>query len=335
MDEIGGDPGAPPLSGGWITLLDKGDRFLERVQSKIPYWEKLPFSPSLTARGLLLAFVGLLLLLILPPLVERLLRRMKRVEANFRGDMIPQSFGIVIVLWSGSMLALGAVLLPGLRENAMLWLVAILGFGILGLLDDLRGDKKIQGLRGHFQAALRERKITTGFVKAVGGGLLALWLGSRLFPTASGFPIGPRALFAALLIALSANAVNLLDLRPGRAGAVFLISALLLLFAALLSDTQIGLPLLLFVFLPALVVYERDARGKVMLGDAGSNPLGAALGLALLQYASTAILITAMLALIVLHLVAERSSLTRIIEANPLLYTLDRLTGVRAEKPGE
>ena len=34
--------------GGWIALLDKGDRFLERVQGKIPYWERLPFSPSLT-----------------------------------------------------------------------------------------------------------------------------------------------------------------------------------------------------------------------------------------------------------------------------------------------
>jgi UDP-GlcNAc:undecaprenyl-phosphate/decaprenyl-phosphate GlcNAc-1-phosphate transferase len=205
-----------------------------------------------------------------------------------------------------------------------LWLLAVVGFGALGLLDDVRGDKKIQGLRGHFQAALRERKITTGFIKAIGGGLLALYLGWRLFPEE---PL--RAVLAAALIALFANAVNLLDLRPGRAGAVFLLCALLLLLAAFRSEAHVGIPPLLYVFLPALIVWERDARARVMLGDAGSNPLGAALGLALAQIASVALLILVLLALIVLHVVAERASLTKLIEANRLLRALDRLTGVR------
>ncbi len=324
MDEIGGDPGASPVVGGLTTILDKGDRFLERVQGKIPHWEKLPFSPSLTARGLLIAFVGLLLLLLLPLIMNWLLRRTKHVQANFRGDKIPQSFGLVIIIWAGIMLWLSASLFPAARHTLLSWLFAIVGFGTLGFLDDVRGDKQVQGLGGHFRAALRERKITTGFIKAVGGGLLALYLGWRLFPGNL-----RHALLAAALIALSANAINLLDLRPGRAGAVFLVCALLLLFAAFRSEAHVGIPPLLYVFLPALIVYERDARARVMLGDAGSNPLGAALGLALVQTTSTVVQILVLLVLIALHVVAERTSLTKLIEANRFLRSLDRLTGSR------
>lgn len=324
MDEIGGDPGAPPLSGGLMSLLDKGDLLLERVQSKIPYWEQAHFAPALSARGLLLAFVGLLLLLFLPPLMERLLRRFRHVQVNFRGDSIPQSFGLVILLWSGVMLWFSASLLPAMRETVLPYLVAIVGFGLLGLLDDVRGDKKIQGLRGHFRAALQERTITTGFVKAVSGGVLALWIGYHLFP----YEV-PRFLLAAALIALSANAVNLLDLRPGRAGAVFLLSAVLLVWAAFTQRDNPVIPPLLYVILPAFVVWERDARARVMLGDAGSNPLGATLGLATAQYLPLLVQVLLLFALIAMHLLAERLSLTKLIESNRILRSLDRLTGVR------
>jgi UDP-N-acetylmuramyl pentapeptide phosphotransferase/UDP-N-acetylglucosamine-1-phosphate transferase len=324
MDEIGGDPGASPLSGGLMPLLDKGDRLLERIQNKIPLWDRLPFSPTLTSRGLLLACTGLLLLLLLPPLMERVLRKTGRVQRNFRGDVIPQSFGLVIVLWAGVMLGLAAWLLPGARDSFHLWLVAVVGIGLLGFADDIWGDSSTQGLRGHFRAALRERKITTGFIKAVGGGLLALWLGWRLYPAS---PL--HLLLAAALIALAANAINLLDLRPGRAGAVFLLVAFAILYGIIRFGESAGIPPLLFVFVPALVVWERDARARVMLGDAGSNTLGAALGLALAQSASSRVQVAVLLLLIALHIIAERSSLTKLIEANRLLRSLDRLSGVR------
>ncbi|HZT44272.1 MAG TPA: hypothetical protein VFA07_19055 [Chthonomonadaceae bacterium] len=281
-------------------------------------------SGFLTLRGLLPAAIGLLLLLLLPPLVLRLLWRWNRLETNFRGDPIPQSFGLVILLWAGAMLALTAVLSPLIRQSCLLWLGALIGFGGLGFLDDTLGDRQIKGLRGHFRAAFRERRLTTGFLKAAGGAMLALWLGTLLSP--GNLLI---ALLDAALIALSANAINLLDLRPGRAAAVFLVLAVLLLGLLFAADERLesGLPLL-YVFLPTLLVWERDAQAQVMLGDTGSNLLGAALGLALAR-APLAARVVALLLLLALHVAAERVSLSAVIERHPVLRALDRLTGIR------
>jgi UDP-N-acetylmuramyl pentapeptide phosphotransferase/UDP-N-acetylglucosamine-1-phosphate transferase len=100
-------------------------------------------------------------------------------------------------------------------------------------------------------------------------------------------------------------------------------------WAAFTQSDNPAIPPLLYVMLPALVVWERDARARVMLGDAGSNPLGAALGLAAAQVIPLLTQGLLLIALIALHLLAERVSLTKIIESNRLLRSLDRLTGVR------
>ncbi|HLV81136.1 MAG TPA: hypothetical protein VKT32_12680 [Chthonomonadaceae bacterium] len=278
----------------------------------------------LSLRGLLPVALGLLLLLLLPPLALRLLWRWRRLETNFRGERIPQSFGLVILLWAGVMLALTAALAPPVRRNCLLWLSGLIGFGGLGFLDDTFGDRQIKGLRGHFRAALKARRVTTGFLKAVGGALLALRLATLLAP--DNFLI---ALLDAALIALSANAINLLDLRPGRAAAVFLVLAVLLLGLLFAAGAPLasGLPLLI-VFLPTLLVWERDAQAQAMMGDTGSNLLGAALGLALASTPLAARLV-ALLLLLALHVAAERVSLSAVIERHPLLRALDRLTGIR------
>ena len=285
-----------------------------------------------------LAIMGLLLLLCLPPLVERGLRRAGRVEANFRGERIPQSFGLVILLWAGGMLSALAVLFPAGRRMDLLWLCGVVGFGALGLVDDVWGNKRIKGLKGHFRAALRERTFTTGFLKAIGGALLALCLGCALYVsdpanpdwgTNTNMPRVLTTLLNAALIALCANAVNLLDLRPGRAGGVFLALGLPLWIGAVWAGAANAVPLAL-VLLPACVVWRLDARARVMMGDTGSNLLGATLGLALCAawiplYAR----LLALVFLIALHVLAERVSLTRLIADNPVLCALDRLTGVR------
>ncbi|HZP83030.1 MAG TPA: hypothetical protein VFB21_15425 [Chthonomonadaceae bacterium] len=323
MDEIGGDPGARFGSGSLPDLLDMGDRLIARAGAKSPLLNRLLAHYPLTSRGLLLAFVGLLLLLVLPPLVVWLLRRFGHLQTNFRQERIPQSYGLVILLWTVPMLALAGMLFPAARPERWLWLWAVLGFGALGLSDDLWGDKRIKGLRGHFRAAFHQRTLTTGFVKAVGGGLLALWIGHLAEPENL-----PAALLAALLIALAANAINLLDLRPGRAGAVFLVASGLLLAYSVWNGAR-GVPSLLYVVLPTLPVYERDARAKVMLGDVGSNLLGACLGLGVATLLPVAAQLTVLLLLIGLHVVAECLSLTALIEKQPLLRALDRLTGER------
>ena len=81
--------------------------------------------------------------------------------------------------------------------------------------------------------------------------------------------------------------------------------------------------------LPTLASWRRDAAARVMLGDTGSNLLGAAIGLCAALYCGIGAQAALLTGLGALHIAAERLSLTRVIEATPLLRRLDRLTGVR------
>ncbi|MCS6777660.1 MAG: hypothetical protein RMJ43_06895 [Chloroherpetonaceae bacterium] len=324
MNEIGGDPGASPLAGGWHSLLDRADRLTARLQEKLPLPDVLPSSVTLSARGLILAITGLVLLLVLPPIMAQVLRRTRMMQSNFRGDRIPNGFGLVIVLWAGFMLWWSGRLIPVTESAYRPYLLTVLGFGLLGLYDDLRGDQKTRGLLGHLRALFCERKVTTGLIKAAGGGIFALWIGHMLH---TGSLL--HTLCAAGLIALGANAINLLDVRPGRAGACFLLCGTGLLGAQIAQAASSPAPPLLFVLVPALIVWERDARATVMMGDTGSNLLGATLGLAAAQTFNLTVQGVLLTLLIALHLLTERVSLSRIIESNRCLRFLDRLTGLR------
>jgi UDP-GlcNAc:undecaprenyl-phosphate GlcNAc-1-phosphate transferase len=274
------------------------------------------------SQRLLLFLTAALWLLLLPPLVDRLLVRLRLLRPNYRGQIIPVGYGLVILLWSAPVLAALFRFLPGLRRELAAYLLILAGMALLGFADDLWGDRRATGLRGHLRKFLIEGEITTGFVKAAGGLALAL-----LVPRYTLERTWPDALLDGLLIALCANALNLLDLRPGRACAVFLLGALAVMAVPLLNGSA---PPLAFVAIPALLVWERDARARVMLGDTGSNLLGGALGLAFTLAVRSPFVRGSLLAgLLLLHLVAERRSLTALIEANPFLRRLDRLTGRR------
>ena len=66
-------------------------------------------------------------------------------------------------------------------------------------------------------------QLTTGALKAIFGGLIALLLGfySRTWPDCC---------INGLLIALMANFANLLDVRPGRTGKFYILSDCLVIF---------------------------------------------------------------------------------------------------------
>lgn len=346
MDEILGDPGGSFPQNGLPGLIDSLDRLLSKLSHRYHFIDTLYHRDLLSARGILLALLGLLLLLVIPPFCRWILRRVGHLQANFRQERIPQSYGIVILLWSAIMLSANAYLLSRRRTDDLLWLIAVLGYGLLGLLDDIWGDRTIKGLKGHFRAALREGKITTGLLKAVGGGVLALVIGYRLaggdLPQAQSdvilnviLNVIINVILNSVLIALSANAINLFDLRPGRACTIFLILAMPLLFLALASPIP-GTPPLLLIIIPALIIWPRDASAQAMLGDAGSNLLGATLGMALCgNQVPLPVRLLALTLLVGLHILTERVSLTALIEKTPLLDALDRLTGERDTKNTE
>lgn len=268
---------------------------------------------------------GILVIFAVPSLIYFLLRRTGCTAHNYRGDLIPVMFGLSIVL--SSLLLLGIVirLLPGSREIILRWVVLVIGFGILGFIDDKWGDKKVKGLRGHLRAALLEHRVTTGLLKAIGGLGIGLFLALWLFQTNY-----VRVTLAGAIIALSANCMNLLDLRPGRAGAVFIAGSSAILAGELcLHEPHIQVLLLGCIAIPALPAWLLDSRGRVMLGDTGSNVLGAALGFATVETNNLYLQTVVIALLIVMHITAERRSITEIISRNPMLNALDRMTGVR------
>jgi hypothetical protein len=110
-------------------------------------------------------------------------------------------------------------------------------------------------------------------------------------------------------VGLAANAVNQLDTKPGRALKVYLALAVPV-------RAPVGLAVLLCPY---------DLRERTMLGDAGSNALGALLGLGSVDRLTGRGRWLAIGALSGLTLLGERTSLGALIERTPGLRELDRL----------
>jgi hypothetical protein len=163
----------------------------------------------------------------------------------------------------------------------------------LGLADDLWSGPE-RGIRAHLRAGA-----TTGTLKLVGIPLWALWR--------------TRSVSGAVLVALSANLVNQLDTRPGRALKVTLAGALALG----------GRPRKAVLLGVLLAPY--DLREMTMLGDAGSNALGAMLGLESVGRLTGLRRTSAIGALAAVTLLGERRSLGALIESTPGLRAVDAL----------
>jgi hypothetical protein len=75
----------------------------------------------------------------------------------------------------------------------------------------------------------------------------------------------------------------------------------------------------------AVLLVPYDLRERMMLGDAGSNALGAVLGLSLVASLRGRALWPAIALLAALNVLGERRSLGTLIESTPWLARLDRL----------
>jgi Glycosyl transferase family 2 len=163
----------------------------------------------------------------------------------------------------------------------------------IGLADDLWSGPE-RGFRAHLRAGG-----TTGTLKLVGIPLWALWR--------------TRSPSGAVLVALCANLLNQLDTRPGRALKAFLVGSLLL------RNTPRG------ALAVAVLLAPYDHREMTMLGDAGSNALGAVLGLGSVRRLTGLRRIGAIGALAAVTVIADRRSLGALIESTPGLRALDAL----------
>jgi UDP-GlcNAc:undecaprenyl-phosphate GlcNAc-1-phosphate transferase len=267
--------------------------------------------------------------LITPTLLARL-ERAGVVRENYRGVVLPAASGTLIVL--AAVLALGP--LAALEELGDLDTLApelgaaftfVVGVAVLGLLDDLLGGRRPagaagdldapRGLRGHARAAA-SGNFSTGLLKAAGTLALALYVLSNEGRSASAYLVGVGVLV------LSTNLFNLLDLRPGRAGKVFVA------FGAILTlgswNTYALRALGLFIG-PALVLLPYDLRERAMLGDTGSNVLGAVAGFWLIVALGPKGEAIALGVLALFTLYGEFWSISALVERNAFLRRLDSL----------
>lgn len=284
--------------------------------------------PGLTrGEAAALGGVGMLLgagLAIAASAVALRVRPQRLLAANYRGRQLPVVLGIALTVAA----AVGIVILgtvggsswhdARVRGTPAAALVVLLGLGLAGAWDDLKGDERPRGFSGHL-GALRGGRITGGAVKLAAGGISGLVAGWLLGRT----PI--EILSIGLLVALSANLINLLDRGPGRA-AKFSLLVLLPLFLWGARDWMVAAA-------PAggalLALFPLDLRERGMLGDAGANPLGGLLGLGTALALPAGGRWVAIGVLLGLNLLSERWSFDSFIARTPPLRWFDRLGRLR------
>jgi UDP-GlcNAc:undecaprenyl-phosphate/decaprenyl-phosphate GlcNAc-1-phosphate transferase len=239
-------------------------------------------------------------------------------RANWRGEELPFPAGVIAVvagiLAMGLLVAAEHVLDLGIADsNAADQLVLVAGVAFLGLLDDLF-EGVPRGWRGHFGAALRGG-FSTGVLKAVGTLALALVGLDRMLH-------GEQLVSGVIVVVLATNFFNLLDLRPGRSAKAFvLVVGLLLLF-----ERDPGPLWLIGPFVgPFIVLGLYDLRERCMLGDTGSNVMGAIAGLALVHWLGPRDEWIAAGVLLALTIFGEFRSISSTVDRLPPLRVLDSL----------
>jgi hypothetical protein len=262
--------------------------------------------------------------LALVPAGARGLRDAGLVRENFRGARL--AFPLGAVLATAGLVALAPLAVLNDRANLDLldpamrrWLPYLLGIAFLGFLDDALGQGAAagapRGWRGHW-AALRGGSLSTGAIKAIGALALAAYV-------VSGRGLEDwRYLADVVLLVLATNLFNLLDLRPGRAEkGLALLGVGLCLGAWTLAPIE-----LLGIFVgPVLVGAWLTLGERAMLGDTGSNLIGAIAGVWLLTILGSDARLIALVIVLGLTIYGELRSISATIESVPPLRWLDSL----------
>jgi UDP-GlcNAc:undecaprenyl-phosphate GlcNAc-1-phosphate transferase len=243
------------------------------------------------------------------------------LRENYRGIALPTGVGIcfafvlllvesVRVLWGAA--GVGAQEVAGYRAAVLLCAV---GFGLAGLIDDVVGEAGTRGFRGHLRA-LANGRLTTGSLKLFMGMMIALLAAS----------VGPANTFwqvvaDAALIALCANLANLFDRAPGRVIKVSAVGFLILAIGTALPKELTGTAVVIGA---AAALFLDDMRERIMLGDAGSNILGAVIGAGIVFTVSTDTRIMVLVIVAILNVISEVVSFGRVIDSVKPIRAVDR-----------
>jgi hypothetical protein len=272
--------------------------------------------------------VSLGVALLVVPAGVRTMEAAKLVRRNYRRRRVAFPLGAVIV--AASLLALAPLAplddradLDFLDPELRRWFVYVIGVAFLGLMDDALGRgadaETPRGWRGHARAAL-SGELSTGVVKAAGAFALAAYAVSGLGREALDY------LVDLALLLLATNMANLLDLRPGRAEKALALTGLGLCLG---YWTVEPIELLGLFIGPVAVGAWFTLREGAMLGDTGSNVIGALMGIWLVTTLDDTGRYIALGVLVTLTIYGEFRSISAAIERLPLLRQLDSLGRVR------
>ena len=257
---------------------------------------------------------------------------------NYRDHSLPTAVGILLPLAAAFVVGAHAVIFDVGRSimgpGSVGW--AVLGdvgpttvelavaFAFLGMLDDIGGLGESGGFSGHLKALI-EGRVTTGFIKMVGGPFLALAI-------LSGGPQDGRVGYVrdAALVCLAANLANLFDRAPGRVNKVGQLGLVVLAISTL--DHRL-VPVALVIG-AAGALLGPDLREVFMLGDAGSNVIGAVLGFGAVVVTTPTQRWIVLVVLLALNVSSEFVSFSRIIDAVGPLRAFDRLGSPHRGGPG-
>jgi UDP-N-acetylmuramyl pentapeptide phosphotransferase/UDP-N-acetylglucosamine-1-phosphate transferase len=260
--------------------------------------------------GGLISFVFVLLS---KGMVVRFLQENHMTIKNYKGDEIPQGIGILLLM--ATMISSVFLLLTTNQSKlCFLYLFGLSVVGLGGMLDDLLGTQDVKGLRGHIHQ-LTKGRMTTGAIKIITTGVVSLFI------SISYWPEWMDVFINLLLMMLYTNTINLFDVRPGRAVKIFLLGNISLW---IMGDY----PWCFISFLLTgglLAVFKGDLQCKYILGDVGSNILGFTLGFAFAVSVEGWIKIAIIVLLFILHIIAETSSISYMIEQSKWLSCFDQM----------
>jgi len=260
--------------------------------------------------GFLAFTIPLLLELAALYLLLPMLQRGGAERNNYRGQMIPVAAGISFPL----VLMVSYLPYRYFPIDSFGILTGVILMALLGLIDDLLGNRDTLGFKGHISSLFKGR-LTTGGLKMLMGGVVALHAATFFSNEWYWW------LLNGLIIALTTNFLNLLDLRPGRSIKGFLICLAPVMVVAQVINWWLLLPMLGII----LAYFPFDLRARAMMGDTGSNVLGFTLGYFIASMLSPPLKIGALVLLIGITLLAEKISLSAIIEKVAILRYIDHL----------
>lgn len=264
---------------------------------------------------IMLFCIGVVVTLTSVPMISKMLEKSDMIRANYKGDMIPVGLGLVFIptLIINSVILIYSNIVPEKIIMIYMLLFASIAMSFVGIIDDSLGNRGVTGLLGHFKA-LFKGTLTTGAFKALLGGFVGLTLAVTISKSI------PNIIVATLVVALSTNMMNLFDLRPGRAIKVYTLLAIIIFIASAKFQREV-----MMLIVPAVLAYFYfDLRALTMMGDAGSNVLGVSMGVFIVSSFGLAVQVVCLILLVLIHILTEKFSLTKIIENNKFLNYLDR-----------